>query len=99
MSHISLFDAQARDDACEATPAPGAVTKNVSHFFSARSARPTPRRFLGSAAPSCRRFRFAPDLMAGVEEDEHPEVVRGVTLSGFFGLYLRLRFLETPRDV
>ena len=51
-------------------------------FLSRKDAIATPRRFIGtnqSMITSARKLSFAPDIIAGVEEDEYGEATKNLT--------------------
>ena len=51
-------------------------------FLSRKDAVATPRRFIGtnqSMIASARKLSFAPDIIAGVEEDEYGEATKNLT--------------------
>ena len=49
-------------------------------FFARKDACATPRRFAGQTASTpARKLKFAPDIIAGIEEDEYGEAAKDLT--------------------
>jgi hypothetical protein len=71
MSHISKYN---NEVPAFATPFVG---RSVRDFFSEHDVVATPRRFTSVATPMSRRIQYQPDLVAGLEEDEHKEEIEG----------------------
>ena len=76
MSHLSKYNND--DHLAFATPNPRTVGRSVRDFFSEHDVIATPRRFTTIATPMSRRIQYQPDLVAGLEEDEHKEQIEGV---------------------
>ncbi len=77
MSHISKYNEEALDEMVLATPNPKILGRSVRDFYFGRDAAPTPRRFSTTATPMSRRIQYQPDLVAGLEEDENKEELKG----------------------
>ena len=58
------------------------IGRTVRDFLSRKDAVATPRRFIGnnqSILASARKLNFAPDIIAGVEEDDNGEATKNLT--------------------
>ena len=72
------------------------VGKSVRDFFARKDACATPRRFTGQTASTpARKLKFAPDIIAGIEEDEYGEAAKDLTGRVWRVFKVRAQFTDT----